>query len=98
MEKEMLLMLPGPVPMPERVRFAMARQAISHRSAEFGAVYAGCVRTLKTAFRTKNDLFIISGSGTAGMEAAVANFGRDKEIACLVNGKFGERLYKIAQR
>lgn len=94
----MLLMLPGPVPMPERVRFAMARQAINHRSAEFGAVYAGCVRTLKTAFRTKNDLFIISGSGTAGMEAAVANFGRDKDIACLVNGKFGERLYKIAQR
>jgi aspartate aminotransferase-like enzyme len=32
------------------------------------------------------------------MEAAVANFGRDKEIACLVNGKFGERLYKISQR
>jgi len=98
MEKELLLMIPGPVPMPERVRLAMARQAINHRSAEFGAVYADCVRTLKTAFGTANDLFVISGSGTAGMEAAVANFGRDKEIACLVNGKFGERLFKIAQR
>jgi aspartate aminotransferase-like enzyme len=32
------------------------------------------------------------------MEAAVANFGRGREIACLVNGKFGERLFKIAQR
>jgi aspartate aminotransferase-like enzyme len=32
------------------------------------------------------------------MESAVANFGQDKEIACLVNGKFGERLYKISQR
>ena len=32
-------MLPGPVPMPERVRYAMMRQAINHRSAEFGAVY-----------------------------------------------------------
>jgi aspartate aminotransferase-like enzyme len=98
MEKELLLMLPGPVPMPERVRLAMARQAINHRSAEFGAVYADCVRILRTAFSTANDLFVISGSGTAGMEAAVANFGRDREIACLVNGKFGERLYKIAQR
>ena len=98
MEKESLLMLPGPVPMPERVRFAMARQAINHRSAEFGAVYADCVRVLKTTFGTVNDVFVISGSGTAGMEAAVANFGRDKEIACLVNGKFGERLYKIGQR
>ncbi|GAB6285879.1 MAG: alanine--glyoxylate aminotransferase family protein [Methanoregula sp.] len=98
MEKEPLLMLPGPVPMPERVRYAMMRQAINHRSAEFGAVYADCVRVLKTVFGTNNDLFVISGSGTAGMEAAVANFGRDKEIACLVNGKFGERLYKISQR
>jgi aspartate aminotransferase-like enzyme len=98
MEKELLLMIPGPVPMPERVRYAMMRQAINHRSAEFGAVYADCVRVLKTAFGTTNDLFIISGSGTAGMEAAVAGVGRDKEIACIVNGKFGERLYKISQR
>jgi aspartate aminotransferase-like enzyme len=98
MEKELLLMLPGPVPIPERVRFAMSRQAINHRSAEFGAAYADCVRVLKTAFGTNNDLFIISGSGTAGMEAAISNVGRDKEIACLVNGKFGERLYKISQR
>ena len=98
MEKEPLLMLPGPVPMPERVRYAMMRQAINHRSAEFGALYADSVRVLKTVFGTTNDLFVISGSGTAGMEAAVANFGRDKEIACLVNGKFGERLYKISQR
>ena len=92
MEKELLLMLPGPVPIPERVRFAMSRQAINHRSAEFGAAYADCVRVLKPAFGTTNDLFIISGSGTAGMEAAVAGVGRDKEIACIVNGKFGERL------
>lgn len=98
MEKELLLMLPGPVPMPERVRYAMMRQAINHRSPEFGAVYADCVRVLKTAFGTTNDLFVISGSGTAGMEAAVANVGKDKQIACITNGKFGERLLKISQR
>lgn len=98
MEKELLLMLPGPVPIPERVRLAMSRQAINHRSAEFGAAYADCVRVLKTTFGTTNDLFVISGSGTAAMEAAVANVGRDKEIACIVNGKFGERLLKISQR
>jgi len=98
MEKELLLMMPGPVPIPERVRFAMSRQAINHRSADFGAAYADCVRVLKTCFATKNDLVVISGSGTAGMEAAIANVSRDKKIACLVNGKFGERLYKISQR
>lgn len=98
MEKEPLLMLPGPVPVPERVRMAMVRQAINHRGAEFGAVYADCVRVLKETFGTKNELFVISGSGTAAMEAAVANFGSGLSIACLENGKFGERMFKIAQR
>jgi aspartate aminotransferase-like enzyme len=98
MEKEPLLMLPGPVPMPERVRLAMARQAINHRGAEFGGVYADCVRVLKEAFGTRNDLYVISGSGTAAMEAAVANFGRGRSISCMVNGKFGERLFNISQR
>jgi aspartate aminotransferase-like enzyme len=84
--------------MPERVRYAMARQAINHRGAEFGRIYADCVRVLRSAFGTSHDLFVLSGSGTAAMEAAVANFGKGKKIACLVNGKFSERLLKIAQR
>ncbi len=98
MEKEPLLMIPGPVPMPERVRMVMMRQAINHRGSEFGAAYAEIVRVLKNAFQTENDLFVVSGSGTASMEAAVANFGKGLGIACLVNGKFGERLFKIAGR
>ncbi len=76
----------------------MARQAVNHRGPEFGAAYADCVRVLKTLFGTENELYIISGSGTAGMEAAVANFGRDRTIVSLVNGKFGDRFAKIGQR
>jgi aspartate aminotransferase-like enzyme len=98
MEYESLLMLPGPVPMPERVRMVMMRQAINHRGSEFGSLYADSVRILKPLFGTTADLFILSGSGTAAMEAAVANFGKDRKIISLVNGKFGERLYKISQR
>lgn len=98
MENEPLLMIPGPVPVPERVRMAMLRQAINHRGAEFGSVYAECVRVLKILFHTGNDLFILSGSGTAAMEAAIGNFARDRRIASLVNGKFGERMGEIGQR
>ncbi|TAJ45538.1 pyridoxal-phosphate-dependent aminotransferase family protein [Methanofollis fontis] len=98
MENERLLMLPGPVPVPERVRQAMMRQAINHRGPEFGAAYEASVDVLKDCFGTENEVYIISGSGTAGMEAAVANFGRGKKIASPVNGKFGDRLLKIAQR
>ena len=93
MEKEPLLMIPGPVPVPQRVR-AMTRQAINHRGPEFGAAYADTVRVLKNLFGTTNDLYIISGSGTAAMEAGVANFARDRKIVSLVNGKFGDRFAK----
>lgn len=98
MENEPLLMIPGPVPVPEKVRMAMLRQAINHRGAEFGSIYAECVRVLKGLFHTGNELFILSGSGTAAMEAAIGNFGRDRRIVSLVNGKFGERMGKIGQR
>lgn len=98
MEHEPLLMIPGPVPVPQRVRAAMTRQAINHRGPEFGAAYADCVRILKTLFGTTNELYIISGSGSAGMEAGVANFARDRRIVSLVNGKFGDRFAKIGER
>ena len=98
MEDETLLMLPGPVPLPERVRSVMARQAINHRGAEFGGAYSDIVRVLKQCFGTTNDLVVLSGSGTAGMEAAVANFGKGRKMAHLINGKFGERLWKIGER
>jgi len=98
MENEPLLMIPGPVPVPEKVRMAMLRQAINHRGPEFGAIYAESVRVLKSLFRTGNELFILSGSGTAAMEAAIGNFGMDRKIVSLVNGKFGERMGKIGER
>jgi aspartate aminotransferase-like enzyme len=53
---------------------------------------------LKGLFHTGNELFILSGSGTAAMEAAIGNFARDRKIASLVNGKFGERMGKIGER
>lgn len=96
MYNETLLMMPGPVPMAESVRNAMTKQAINHRSREFGDCYADIVRILKPVFGTTNDIYVLSGSGTAGQEAAIGCFGKGKKIASLVNGKFGERLGQIA--
>ncbi|WFN36335.1 alanine--glyoxylate aminotransferase family protein [Methanomicrobium antiquum] len=97
MQDETLLMMPGPVPMPQRVRMAMAKQAINHRGAEFGECFEDINRMLKPVFGTENDILVISGSGSAGMEAAVANFCAKKKVVSLVNGKFGDRLYKISK-
>lgn len=97
MYKETLLMMPGPVPMPETVRGAMLKQAMNHRSKEMGACYADIVRILKPVFGTNNEILVLSGSGTAGQEAAIGSFAKGKKIASLVNGKFGERLGLISK-
>lgn len=94
----MLLMIPGPVQLHERIIRAMARQMIGHRTADFSSIMEFCINMLKDVFGTKGDVYIISGSGTAGVEAAIASFSKVKKIATLENGKFGERLGDIAER
>jgi aspartate aminotransferase-like enzyme len=70
-----------------------------HRSKEFGDIYAECQRSLKELFQTKNELFIISGSGSCAMEAAVGNLlGAEDTAVTIENGKFGERFRLIAER
>jgi aspartate aminotransferase-like enzyme len=97
--EDTLLMMPGPVPVAPRVLRAMSKPMINHRSAEFAGIYADCREVLSSVFQTKNDIFLLSGSGTAGMEAAVGSLveNGDKVIA-IENGKFGERFKDIAAR
>ncbi len=92
-------MIPGPVKVAPRVLRAMSRPMISHRSAEFGAIYEDCRALLKEFFKTKNDVVIMSGSGTCGMDAAVGSIlGKDDKLVTLTNGKFGERFTEIGER
>ncbi len=105
MEEE-LLMIPGPVPVIPRIREAMSKPMISHRGDEFSQMYGEIVENLKNIFQTRNDLFVLSGSGTCAMEAAIGNLikrtnGAGKtERGCvtIANGKFGERFTEIAER
>ncbi|MDI6903444.1 MAG: alanine--glyoxylate aminotransferase family protein [Methanocellales archaeon] len=92
-----LLMIPGPVALHQRVLNAMAKPMINHRSKEFANIYEECVSILKDVFHTKNDIFILSGSGTSGMEAAVSNVVDGDDVITTVNGKFGARFKKIAE-
>ena len=67
------LRLPGPTAVPERVRQATALPVLNHRGAEFKAMLAECQQRLKPIFGTAHDVLIFAGSGTAMMEAALAN-------------------------
>jgi aspartate aminotransferase-like enzyme len=97
--EDTLLMIPGPVKVAPRVLRAMSRPMISHRSGEFGAIYSDCRALLKDFFETKNEIVVMTGSGTVGMDAAVAGIiGRDDTIVTISNGKFGERFTEIGER
>jgi len=77
----------------------MSKQMINHRGKQFSTLIDRVTPKLKRVFKTKNDLFILTSSGTGGMEAAVVNFlsSEDKVLAASI-GAFGDRFADIAEK
>ena len=98
MQDKLTLMIPGPTPVPESVLKAMGRHPIGHRSGEFQAVVQRTTEQLKWLHQTQGDVLVITGSGTAAMEAGIINtLSRGDKVLCGDNGKFGERWVKVAR-
>jgi len=91
------LRIPGPTPCPSDVLQAMTKQMIYHRGAEFGQILNGMTTKLKQLFQTENDVFLLTRSGTGGLEAAIVNMlsPGDKVLSVSI-GVFGERFASIA--
>jgi len=97
-EENVLLMTPGPVPFHPRVYQAMSRVVFHHRTPEYRKTFAECVSMMKEVMQTKNDVFIITGSGTSAMEAAIANcVSPGDKVLTLMNGKFSERWAELTE-
>jgi aspartate aminotransferase-like enzyme len=92
------LRIPGPTPCPPEVLQAMTRQMINHRGPEFGQILYDVTAKLKQLFQTKGDIFLLTASGTGGLEAAIVNTlsPGDKVLSASI-GVFGERFATIAQ-
>ena len=98
MEDKLTLMIPGPTPVPERVLQAMARHPIGHRSGDFSAILERVQQQLQWLHQTRNAVLLLTGSGTAAMEAGIINtLSRGDRVLCGDNGKFGERWVKLAR-
>src|SRR4030042_606912 len=94
----MQLPIPGPTPSPPQALEAMGRQMINHRGPEFGKILSAITRKLKQVFQTKGDVFVLTASGTGGLEAAVVNtLSPGDKVLSLANGAFGERFADIAE-
>ena len=88
-----MLLTPGPTPVPEFVRKAMADITIHHRTPEFEAIFKNTRELLLELFDMPEALMLAS-SGTGAMEACVTNLTQKKALT-INSGKFGERFGKI---
>jgi aspartate aminotransferase-like enzyme len=95
----MQLRVPGPTPCPPQALQAMGRQMINHRGGEFAKILNSTTEKLKQAFQTKGDVFVLTSSGTGGMEAAIVNtLSPGDKVLSISNGAFSERFADIAER
>ncbi len=92
------LMTPGPAMVPEDVLLELARPVIHHRSAEAKQVITEVTQSLKTVFQTKNDVLILTASGTGAMEAAAVNaVPQGGKAIVLSAGYFGARWASVCK-
>jgi len=76
----------------------MARPLIGHRTQDFAGLYARLTKKLQQVCGTVNEVYILTASGTGGMEAAVASIlNPGDKVLALVTGKFGERFAELAK-
>jgi aspartate aminotransferase-like enzyme len=93
------LRIPGPTPCPQEVLQAMSRQMINHRGPQFAQMLNDATAKLKELFQTKTDVFLLTGSGTGGLEAVIVNtLSPGDKVLSVSIGVFGERFASIAQQ
>ncbi len=94
----MNLRVPGPTPLPPEVRQALAGEMINHRGPRFRALLAAVTAGLQHVLQTENEVLVLTGSGTGGLEAAIVNLvcPGDRVLAVTV-GAFGDRFAGIAR-
>ena len=92
------LRIPGPTPVPEDIVEAMANPMINHRGPEFLDLLSRTTDRLKQVFMTRNDLYVLTASGTGALEAAIINtLSPGDKVLSATAGSFGDRFIDMAQ-
>ena len=91
------LMTPGPTPVPPEVLAAGAEPIVHHRGPDFRALMKRCLERLAEVCRTRNDVLLITASGSGGFESAIANLlSPGDRVLAVSAGAFGERWAGMA--
>ena len=93
------LRIPGPTPLPPQVLSSLSQQVISHRGKGYEKIHQEVITNLQYFFQTKNLIYLLTASGTAGLETAVVNFfSPGDSVIFFTCGEFGNRWSEIARR
>jgi aspartate aminotransferase-like enzyme len=91
------LRIPGPTACPPETLAELSHQMINHRGPEFAAMQGRIMDRLKKFFRTSNDVYVLTASGTGAMEAAIVNvLSPGDRVLAVTIGEFGDRFADIA--
>jgi len=99
MDKEKLLLIPGPSPVHPRIIHSLSLPTVSHVSPVFVAELKEALDNLKKiVFCENGEPFIVAGAGTLAMEMALLNtVERGESVLVLSQGFFGQRMASIAK-
>lgn len=93
------LRIPGPTPLTPQVLSSLSKQMISHRSKSYEKIHEEVVKNLQYFFQTKNPVYLLTASGTAGLETAIVNFfSPGDSVVFFTCGEFGNRWAEIGRR
>lgn len=92
------LFIPGPTDVASEVLAELAAPVVAHYGDEWVAVYNATLVLLRQVFQTQEEVFILPGSGTAGIEACMRLLAAPGDkVVVGVNGAFGERLVDMCE-
>lgn len=92
------LLAPGPVNLHPEVRRILSLPMIHHRTPEFDKILQRVLKGLPKIFQTKNQVYMLTSTGSGGMEALLVNtLNPGDKVLAIDSGKFGERWAEMAQ-
>ena len=99
MKNKKLLMIPGPTPVARSIQDQMGRETVAFGDPEFVKDFKELLADLKTLLHASGEVFVVAGTGTMGMEMAVANTTKkDDNILIVSHGFFGDRFIDLCKR
>jgi aspartate aminotransferase-like enzyme len=98
-ERPEIILAPGPTPVPPEVLLAQGSPLVYHRGPGFGALMRDVTGRLRELYRTDSaEIFLLTSSGTGGLESAIQNcFSPGEEVLVPLAGFFSQRWQRLAE-